>query len=281
MRSFFLFDYDMKHPVYTSNYLKSGILPDRQKTEEWIEKFFKWLFCIGEEYADYNYFLKQEKELDETLIHLLELSGYEYSEIDVFISYLKDNVIVLHQKLEDDLKAVFEFDPAAKSRAEVLIAYPGFFAITVYRLAHELWKNKVPLLPRMMSEYVHSKAGIDIHPGAEIGERFFIDHGTGVVIGETSVIGNDVKIYQGVTLGALSVSKAEASVKRHPTIGNNVTIYANATILGGGTVIGDGSIIGGNVWVTHSIPPNSMVYHKSEVSIKTRDVFPEPLNFVI
>ena len=271
----------MKHPVYTSNYLKSGILPDRQKTEEWIEKFFKWLFCIGEEYADYNYFLKQEKGLNETLIHLLELSGYEYFEIDVFISYLKDNAVILHQKLEDDLKAVFEFDPAAKSRAEVLIAYPGFFAITVYRLAHELWKSKVPLLPRMMSEYVHSKAGIDIHPGAEIGERFFIDHGTGVVIGETSVIGNDVKIYQGVTLGALSVSKAEASVKRHPTIGNNVTIYANATILGGSTVIGDGSIIGGNVWVTHSIPPNSMVYHKSEVSIKTRDIFPEPLNFVI
>lgn len=271
----------MKHPVYTANYLKSGALPDRLKTEEWIEKFFKWLFCIGEEYADYNYFLRQEKELDQTLFHLLELSGYEYHEIDSFVSYLKDNVVLLHQKLENDLKAIFEFDPAAKSRAEVLISYPGFFAIAVYRLAHELWKNNVPLLPRMFSEYVHSKAGIDIHPGAQIGERFFIDHGTGIVIGETSVIGNNVKIYQGVTLGALSVSKAEASVKRHPTIGNNVTIYANATILGGNTTIGDGSIIGGNVWVTNSVPPNSMVYHKSEVSIKTRDVFPEPLNFVI
>ncbi|MHA3788938.1 serine O-acetyltransferase EpsC [Flavobacterium hauense] len=271
----------MKHPVYTANYLKSGLLPDRLKTEEWIEEFFKWLFCIGEEYADYDYFLAKEKELDETFFHLLELSGFEYDKIDVLILYLKDKVVLLYQKLEDDLKAIFEFDPAAKSRAEVLISYPGFFAITVYRLAHELWKSKVPLLPRMMSEYVHSKAGIDIHPGAEIGERFFIDHGTGIVIGETSVIGNDVKIYQGVTLGALSVSKAEASVRRHPSIGNNVTIYANATILGGSTVIGDGSILGGNVWITHSVPPNSMVYHKSEVSIKTRDIFPEPLNFVI
>lgn len=271
----------MKHPVYTANYLKSGVLPDRLKTEQWIEKFFRWLFCIGEEYADYGYFLKEEKELDETFFHLLELSGFEYDKINVLILFLKDKLILLHQKLEYDLKAVFEFDPAAKSRAEVLVSYPGFFAITVYRLAHELWKSKVPLLPRMMSEYVHSKAGIDIHPGAEIGERFFIDHGTGIVIGETSVIGNDVKIYQGVTLGALNVSKAEASVKRHPTIGNNVTIYANATILGGNTIIGNDSIIGGNVWVTHSVPPNSMVYHKSEVSIKTRDIFPEPLNFVI
>ncbi len=271
----------MKHPVYTANYLRSGLLPDKKKTEEWIEELFKWLFCIGEEYADYDYFLAKEKELQDMLIHLLEVSGFNANKTDLLLSLLKVKITELHQKLEYDLKAIFEFDPAAKSRAEVLISYPGFFAITVYRLAHELWQNKVPLLPRMMSEYVHSKAGIDIHPGASIGERFFIDHGTGVVIGETSVIGNNVKIYQGVTLGALSVSKAEASVKRHPTIGNDVTIYANATILGGNTVIGDGSIIGGNVWITHSVPPNSLVYHKSEISIKTRDMFPEPLNFVI
>lgn len=271
----------MKHPIYTANYLKSGMLPDRAKTEFWVEEFFKWLFCIGEEYADYDYFLAKEKELENELSHLLELSGLEVNKNNALISSLSFNVNKLHQKLEDDLKAIFEFDPAAKSRAEVLISYPGFFAIAVYRIAHELWQNNVPLLPRMMSEYVHSKAGIDIHPGAEIGERFFIDHGTGIVIGETSLIGNDVKIYQGVTLGALSVSKAEASVKRHPTIGNNVTIYANATILGGNTVIGDGSIIGGNVWITNSVPANSLVYHKSEITIKTRDMFPEPLNFVI
>lgn len=271
----------MKHSVYTANYLKAGVLPDRSKTENWIEEFFKWLFCIGEEYADYDYFIAKEKELEDTLSHLLQVVGLEVHKANAFVLSLKYKVDRLHQKLEDDLKAIFEFDPAAKSRAEVLISYPGFFAISVYRIAHELWQNNIPLLPRMLSEYVHGKTGIDIHPGAVIGERFFIDHGTGIVIGETSLIGNDVKIYQGVTLGALSVSKAEASVKRHPTIGNNVTIYANATILGGSTVIGDGSIIGGNVWVTNSVPVNSLVYHKSEITIKTRDSFPEPLNFVI
>ena len=190
-------------------------------------------------------------------------------------------MVLLHDKLEDDLKAIFEFDPAAKSRNEVLISYPGFFAIAVYRLANFLWKNGVPVLPRLFSEYVHGKTGIDIHPGATIGERFFIDHGTGIVVGETAIIGDDVKIYQGVTLGALIVRKEEASVKRHPTIGNQVTIYANATILGGQTLIGSGSIIGGNVWITNSIPANSLVYHKSEVTIKSKNPFPEPLNFVI
>jgi serine O-acetyltransferase len=279
LRGFFL--QLMKHPVYTANYLKAGILPDKAKTENWLEEFFNWLFCIGPQYADYEYFLRKEQELEMTLLELLSLSGFEKGKEDTLILSLRDKVFVLHQKLEDDLKAIFEFDPAAKSRGEVLISYPGFFAITIYRIAHELWMNNVPILPRMMSEYVHGKTGIDIHPGAVIGERFFIDHGTGLVIGETSVIGNDVKIYQGVTLGALSVSKAETGVKRHPTIGNNVTIYANATILGGSTVIGDGSIIGGNVWLTHSIPPNSLVYHKSEASVKTRDTFPEPLNYVI
>ena len=271
----------MKHHIYTSNYLKSGVLPDKYLTEKWVEDFFSWLFCIGEKYADYDYFLAKEKELENTLFHLLELSGLDEEKINSFISYLNDNVDILHSKLEGDLKAVFEFDPAAKSRAEVLVSYPGFFAIAVHRLAHKLWQNNVAVLPRMMSEYVHSKTGIDIHPGAYIGERFFIDHGTGIVIGETSIIGNDVKIYQGVTLGALSVSKTDAAVKRHPEIGNNVTIYANATILGGNTIIGDGSIIGGNVWLTHSVPANSLVYHKSEITIKTRETFPEPLNFVI
>ncbi len=271
----------MKHPVYTSNYLKSGILPDRAKTEYWLEETFKWLFCIGPEYADYNHFLSKQTELEKTLNELLILSGFDYKKINVLILQLKDKVVSIHQKLEDDLKAVFEFDPAAKSRSEVLVSYPGFFAIAIHRLAHELWENEVPILPRMMSEYVHGKTGIDIHPGALIGERFFIDHGTGIVIGETSMIGDDVKIYQGVTLGALSVSKAETNSKRHPTIGNNVTIYANATILGGKTVIGDGSVIGGNVWLTHSVPPNSLVYHKSEITVKTKETFPEPLNFVI
>ena len=271
----------MKHPIYTANYLKAGLLPDKARTEYWIEEFFHWLFCIGPQYGNYDYFLEKEKELEKVLADLLKLTGIEEDKIDSLISLLNSKAITLHQKLEDDLKAIFEFDPAAKSRTEVLVSYPGFFAITVYRIAHELWVNNVPVLPRMLSEYVHGKTGIDIHPGATIGERFFIDHGTGIVVGETSIIGNDVKMYQGVTLGALSVSKAEAEVKRHPTIGNEVTIYANATILGGKTVIGHGCVIGGNVWITNSVPANSLVYHKSEASVKSREVFPEPLNFII
>lgn len=271
----------MKHPIYTANYLKSGLLPDKETLAYWAEEYFRWLFCIGPKYGNYEYFLSKEKELQATFAALLELAGYPQERTESLLSLLNDKAALLHQTLEDDLKAIFEFDPAAKSRTEVLVSYPGFFAIAIYRIAHELWVQHVPVLPRMLSEYVHGKTGIDIHPGATIGGRFFIDHGTGIVVGETSVIGNDVKMYQGVTLGALSVSKADAAVKRHPTIGNGVTIYANATILGGQTVIGDGSVIGGNVWVTHSVPANSLVYHKSEVTIKTRETFPEPLNFVI
>jgi serine O-acetyltransferase len=162
-----------------------------------------------------------------------------------------------------DMKAAFRGDPAAKSIEEVIVSYPGFEAITVHRLAHFFWKAQVPVIPRMMSELIHSRTGIDIHPGADIGESFFIDHGTGVVIGETTVIGKNVKIYQGVTLGALSVKKEEGNKKRHPTIEDDVTIYANATILGGETVIGRGSVIGGSVWLTESIPPDSRVYLKA------------------
>jgi len=165
--------------------------------------------------------------------------------------------------LAKDLEASVRGDPAAMSADEVILSYPGFQAIAVQRMAHFFWIKKIPLIPRMMSELVHRRTGIDIHPGAEIGESFFIDHGTGVVIGETAVIGKNVKIYQGVTLGALSVKKEESGHKRHPTIEDDVTIYANATILGGSTVIGRGSIIGGSVWITQSVPPESKVYNKS------------------
>ena len=163
-----------------------------------------------------------------------------------------------------DMEAFYQGDPAAKSIEEVILSYPGFDAITVHRLAHFFWRREVPIIPRMMSELVHSRTGIDIHPGADIGECFFIDHGTGVVIGETCVIGKNVKLYQGVTLGAVSVRKEEADVKRHPTIEDDVTIYAGATILGGMTVVGRGCTIGGNVWVTSSVPPDTMVYIKAE-----------------
>ncbi len=152
-----------------------------------------------------------------------------------------------------DAIAAYNGDPAAKSGDEVIVSYPGLEAIIVYRIAHFLYECGVPVIPRIMSEHVHGKTGIDIHPGAKIGESFFIDHGTGVVIGETSVIGKNVKIYQGVTLGALSVKKSLKNTKRHPTIEDDVTIYANATILGGDTVIGKGSVIGGNSWITESV----------------------------
>ncbi len=167
----------------------------------------------------------------------------------------------IRDMLAGDIQAAYDGDPAASSMDEIILAYPGVEAIMVHRVAHELWIREVAMIPRMMSEYIHGKTGIDIHPGARIGESFFIDHGTGVVIGETTEIGNNVKLYQGVTLGALSVKKEEANRKRHPTIEDDVTIYAGATILGGSTVIGRGSVIGGNVWLTESVPPNSRLYH--------------------
>ncbi|MCL2244866.1 MAG: serine acetyltransferase [Treponema sp.] len=178
--------------------------------------------------------------------------------IDDFFEELPKIRIILSK----DLQAAVNGDPAAINADEVILSYPGFQAIALHRIAHFFWTRQVPLIPRMMSELVHSRTGIDIHPGAEIGESFFIDHGTGVVIGETTVIGKNVKLYQGVTLGALSVRKAENGVKRHPTIEDDVTIYANATILGGQTVIGRGSIIGGSVWIIQSVPPLSKVYVK-------------------
>jgi serine O-acetyltransferase len=171
----------------------------------------------------------------------------------------------LRRTLNSDVLAAYDGDPAAKSVEEVVFSYPAIEAITAYRIAHVLYREHVEMIPRIISEYAHSRTGIDIHPGAEIGERFFIDHGTGVVIGETSVIGRNVKIYQGVTLGALSIPRggdAPRSPRRHPKIEDNVTIYSGATILGGDTVIGEGSVIGGNVWLVHSVPPRSKITYE-------------------
>jgi serine O-acetyltransferase len=171
----------------------------------------------------------------------------------------------LQKALQEDIEAAYEGDPAANSAMEVVMSYPAIQAIAAHRIAHVLYERKVPLIPRIITELAHSRTGIDIHPGATIGRRFFIDHGTGVVIGETAVIGDNVKLYQGVTLGALSFPKGAdgkpvKGIKRHPCVGDNVTIYAEATILGGDTVIGSGSEIGGNVWLTHSVPPHSRVH---------------------
>ena len=184
--------------------------------------------------------------------------------VEAFVSRLPE----VKRLVATDVQAAYEGDPAATSPMEVVMAYPGLYAVTVHRLAHELYRLKVPIIPRIMSELAHSKTGIDIHPGATIGERFFIDHGTGVVIGETTVIGRNVKLYQGVTLGAKSFQKDPETgalvkgIKRHPNVEDNVVIYAGATILGGDTTIGHDSEIGGSVWLISSVPPNSRVYNK-------------------
>lgn len=167
----------------------------------------------------------------------------------------------LFRILNTDIQAIFNGDPAARSEFEVIRTYPGFYAISLYRVAHSLYIDDIPLLPRILTEYAHSKTGIDIHPAAKIDEYFYIDHGTGIVIGESCTIGKHVKLYQGVTLGALSVDKSMANTKRHPTVEDNVVIYSGATILGGETIIGHNSVVGGNVWLTKSLPPNSRVYH--------------------
>lgn len=225
------------------------------------------------------------QEIDSSKNQLIKLitSLNEFTKIDaesVSRNYI-EKLPEIHNKLWIDANAIYEGDPAAESIDEVIIAYPGFMAILIYRLAHELYKLRVPIIPRIMSEHAHQITGVDIHPGAKIGSPFFIDHGTGIVIGETTVIGNNVKIYQGVTLGALSVKKELSQIKRHPTIEDDVIIYAQSVILGGNTVIGRNSVIGGNSWIVQSIPPNSVVNNKNEVKIKTNKDFEEPINFII
>lgn len=187
----------------------------------------------------------------------------------------------LHARIRLDAEAIVAGDPAAESIDEVIAAYPGFLAIAIHRIAHEIHGLGVRILPRLLSEVAHTRTGIDIHPGATIGRSFCIDHGTGVVVGETAVIGDDVKLYQGVTLGALSVEKSAAGTKRHPTLEDRVVIYANATVLGGQTVVGHDSVIGGNVWLTNSVPPHSVVYHTSQVRVRRASEGFEFSDFVI
>ncbi len=180
----------------------------------------------------------------------------------------------IYESLIQDANTFLESDPAARSVESVILYYPGFYSISIYRVSHVFYKLKIPFLPRIISEYAHSKTGIDIHPGAEIGSNFFIDHGTGVVIGETTNIGNNVKIYQGVTLGAMYVKKSMKGKKRHPTIEDNVIIYSGSTILGGDTVVGHDTVIGGNVWLTKSVPSYSVVYHESKTVIRDSKKLP-------
>jgi serine O-acetyltransferase len=219
-------------------------------------------------------------ELGETLGRLERAIGLLHEKmperlIPRFLERLPD----VHDRLMEDAKAIFEGDPAAKSIDEVMLTYPGFLAIAVYRVAHALHELDLPLLPRLLTELAHERTGIDIHPGATIGRRFCIDHGTGIVVGETTLIGDGVKLYQGVTLGALTVEKGLADKKRHPTLEDEVVIYAGATILGGRTVVGHHSVVAGNAFLTQSTPPHSVVNRRGEVRAKGGGV--EDFDFVI
>ena len=219
----------------------------------------------GQRDSDLDSRKKREKYAYDYLRKVLEYFIDDVQEIERLVAKFEEKFPAIERNLRTDIEAAYRNDPAAQSYDEIMLAYPSYEVMTVHRIAHELYKMDIPILPRVMAEFAHSKTGIDIHPGATIGDYFFIDHGTGVVIGETAVIGENVVVYQGVTLGAKSFQKDESGnlvkgMKRHPEIGNNVVIYAGATILGGDTHIGDHSVIGGNVWLTHSVEANQFVY---------------------
>jgi serine O-acetyltransferase len=260
------------HPVY---------LPiDKRELENVVESIFSQMFPICEEKDNRSETEKELTNIYETLFGNISKLTDEY-EAERIVEEFFSKISEIQGKLYKDAQAFLSNDPAAESIEEVVLAYPGFFALAVHRIAHEFYKLKVPIIPRLFSEYAHAKVGIDIHPGAKIGENFFLDHGTGTVIGETTIIGNNVKIYQGVTLGALYVTKNLSKVKRHPTVEDNVVIYAGATILGGETTIGHDSTIGGNVWLTHTVLPYTLVHYTSEMKIKIIKDFKEPINYVI
>ena len=243
--------------------------PSREEVRSFFENLLGTLFpnyskVDHENLAKFNlHILNLREELYELLYTQSKATGFDAGNIT---KAFFDAIPEIYDQLHQDVTAMYKGDPAAVSEDEVIRSYPGFYAIAAYRLAHQLAISDVQVLPRMITELAHNLTGIDIHPNATIGSHFCIDHGTGIVIGETTTIGNHVKIYQGVTLGALSVKKEDAKVKRHPTIEDHVVIYSNATILGGETVIGKNSTIGGNVWITKSIPPNSTVHYSTRVS---------------
>ncbi|MBN1302236.1 MAG: serine acetyltransferase [Melioribacteraceae bacterium] len=256
----------------------------KRKSVEYVNDLLDFLFPHFSEriyYTEEDVIAKLQL-LKRNLINLISmLNGDQKKNADKtaekFIGIIPD----IHNKMWSDAEFINSGDPASENIDEVILAYPGFMAIAIYRIAHELYELGLPVIPRVFAEYAHQITGVDIHPGAAIGTPFFIDHATGVVIGETTRIGNNVKIYQGVTLGALSVDKKLSKKKRHPTIEDNVIIYAQAVILGGETIIGSNSVIGGNSWITKSIPPNSVVNNNSQVRVRAAEQLEEPINFSI
>ncbi|MEO6329200.1 MAG: serine O-acetyltransferase EpsC [Ginsengibacter sp.] len=255
--------------------LQKEPVPSNEVISAWASKL---IFLLYPELSicSFESALEIEREtinLEQDLINILNATkACKNCDHDLIASDFFRSIPELYRILNTDIKALLEGDPAARNEFEIIRAYPGFYALCFYRIAHLLYKLDVPLLPRILTEYAHSKTGIDIHPAAQIGEHFFIDHGTGIVVGETAQIGNYVKLYQGVTLGAMSIDKSMAFTKRHPTVEDHVLIYSGATILGGETIIGHHSIIGGNVWLTKSIPPWSLVYHNPEITVVERKI---------
>ncbi|NLL84422.1 MAG: serine acetyltransferase [Lentisphaerae bacterium] len=269
-----------------ANTHKVGNLPGRQAVVEVLDSLVETLFpgCRGKSplaHESYTQILQRSlastahqlcDQIERALAYQCALNKCDncndcHDQASAIVAALFESLPEIRLTLRGDIQAAYEGDPAAASTMEVVLSYPGVYAVSVHRLAHALYTAKVPLLPRIWSEHAHSLTGIDIHPGATIGPGFFIDHGTGVVIGETCVIGSHVKLYQGVTLGALSFANDEdghpiKGIKRHPDVEDHVVIYAGATILGGDTVIGHNSVIGGNVWLLHSVPPYSKVYNQ-------------------
>ena len=252
---------------------------DKCKLEEVIETLFSQMFPVCERIDMCDIHEKLKDCALALSINIAKLKDQDFADKAVYEFFKRFPYI--QNLLYEDAKCYLKNDPAAKSLEEVIIAYPGFFALSVHRIAHALHLLEVPLIPRLFSEYAHAKVGIDIHPAAKIGKNLFLDHGTGIVIGETSEIGDNVKIYQGVTLGALYVEKKLSNVKRHPTVEDSVVIYSNATILGGETVIGHNSTIGGGAWLTQSVIPYSLVYNSVDVKIRTVKNFLQPIDFTI
>lgn len=251
-------------------------IPDKNAVETTIKKIFDSMFPMDEGLLSSGI-----KDQDIIAGMLSSITGKLTAKKESVVNNSLKKLSSVKKILLKDARFILESDPAATSLVEVIAIYPGFYSIFCYRLAHLFASLSLPLLPRMITEYAHKSTGIDIHPGAVIGCPFSIDHGTGIVIGETTTIGNNVKLYQGVTLGALSVEKNKAQKKRHPTIEDNVILYSGCTILGGDTIVGRNSIIGGNVWLTESIAPFSVVYHKSEIIVRDQSKFNEPINFII
>jgi len=259
-----------------------GNIPDIELLHHFADELFRFLFIPLKAAKNTEVQLQKDlKQLQDTFSSILFDVLHQKEDVMINEENFFSALPFIYDNLLEDVASIMRYDPAAESIEEILVAYPGFFATAIYRIAHQLYQQQIATVPRLLTEYAHSKTGIDIHPGAKIGKSFFIDHGTGIVIGETTKIGDNVKVYQGVTLGALNVAKEYAKTKRHPTIEDNVVIYSGATILGGETTIGHDSVIGGNVWLTNSVEPYSVVYHKSNIVVRDKNPLAEPLNFII